>query len=287
MVELGAGTTLFRAIGIAYWVVALALVAAALWFPKRRSTKAILAIVVAALFLGFPISGYFERKKEQRERSERHAVARAHWEMRCQSALDKVYETASDVDGILLLKVRPVLSAENYKDPNFPGAALAGDTQGTSYIWSFLAYEQRNPDGSRAYINNERSSMPGYSFVDYVDPADGKRYRYTLGNPRELPVPNIVRSEVQLPPPRYALDFEDIVDPVDRSHWVAGTRLIVIDTLTGKVMAEKTFYLFDQGLGATGGGRLPWASGYLCPRQGGMAGSRFFVDQVLKPRSRS
>ena len=67
------------------------------------------------------------------------------------------------------------------------------------------------------------------------------------------------------PAPRYGVTFEDLVDPEDRTHWIAGSIVKVMDLETNEEIARHTRFAFDQGLGGRAGARTPWASPLLCP----------------------
>jgi hypothetical protein len=91
--------------------------------------------------------------------------------------------------------------------------------------------------------------------------------------------------------PRYAVDYEDIVDPADRAYWVAGTRIKVIDQQTGEVIAQLTRFVWDSGFGVSTTGRWPWSHAssrvdQQCPYTLGDRShiTRYFVDTVLIPK---
>ena len=103
--------------------------------------------------------------------------------------------------------------------------------------------------------------------------------------------PRVKRAEIKGPTARYAVDFEDLVDPEDRDLWIAGTVIRMIDRQTGELLAEYAEYAFDPGMGSGAGGRSPWqyagSHGQTrCPRTEWMTHShtRYIVDQVLKPQ---
>jgi hypothetical protein len=173
----------------------------------------------------------------------------------------------------------------------WPGAAFASEMTGDQYIKSFMMYENRDPKipDKRGYVSNILSPRPGYRYVDVVDDSDGVRYRYTLPFKRRPDSTNwgdyeFRRTPTNMPPPRYGVTFEDIVDPEDRKLWVAGSIVKVIDLEANEVMGELTRYAVDLGLGNTNQ-RSPWLLSRVCPRTEGLSGAktRFFVDQILKP----
>jgi len=87
---------------------------------------------------------------------------------------------------------------------------------------------------------------------------------------------------------RYAVSFVNQVSPSDRSHWVAGTIITLTDTQTNEVIATRESYSFEPGLGSRAGGRQPWRFAVTCPANSrklpGVHITRFFVDQILKPK---
>ncbi len=99
-------------------------------------------------------------------------------------------------------------------------------------------------------------------------------------------------KQVQASSTRYALDYEDLVDPADRAYWVAGTKLRVIDKQADQVIAELTRYVIDPGFGVSSTGRWPWSHATIrrdqvCPSNVNVplhTDSRYFVDTVLIPK---
>ncbi len=241
----------------------------------------------------------------------RYAKAEALFKERCKTAGVVIKRTVKDVEGIELAMIRPKLEwgDKRYFDPMFDGAAMAGEAQGDSYIASFLYSELRNPHTpeQRGVIQpphvtpglNQEAPRRGYRFVDVRDAASGEVLRYRV-------VPGLTGAEFrkrgawardlesaprQGTPARYAVDYEDIVDPVDRAYWLAGTRIKVIDQQTGEVIAQLTRFVWDPGFGVANTGRWPWDHadsrvGQQCPYTPGTMGyvTRFFVDTVLIPK---
>lgn len=232
----------------------------------------------------------------EQEYKERYAKAKALFEERCKSAGESIRRTIDDVEGVFLLRVRPKHQNRSGYDSMYPGAALIGKSSDEEYIASFLRYEIEGTGNTQRsmQLSDKPTSIRGYSFVDAYDLSDGKRYRYTnIYGPNNfppatyMPTPSLNKMLATDDPPRYAVTYEDLVDPEDRKYWVAGTVLKVLDTKTNEVIAEQTRYLFDTGLGGTDGHRNPWgwASSYVpgCSRDPRFYGeTRFFVDQVLK-----
>jgi hypothetical protein len=279
----------------------------ALWLPKTGKGKVGSAILAAAV-MSIPMVIGLKHQAERREQAAKEQVvvdrARTRFDELCRDAGYKINRTVDDVDAVMLLKVRPKLEFKDSADPMLPGAAMAGEQFGDAYIESFLGVESHD----RGYARGGRGSiggigeapLPRYRYVEAVDPNDGQRYRYTsVRNVRELTSATgvafkVYRSELKRElangvPPRYAVDYEDIVNIDDRKLWIAGTTIRVVDQRSGEVLAEYTTYLMDGGMGVTDGTRAPWVhashSRFQCPEIDGATSThtRYFVDRVLRP----
>lgn len=241
----------------------------------------------------------------QKAAQERYAKAKALFEERCKTAGVVIKRTVKDVEGIELTKIRQLIpwGGKEYFDPMFPEAAMAGEHRGDAYINQFLMTESidwRDPN-RRGSLNSPDfdtgSKFPlkrGYQFVEVVAPVTHTRYLAQLG--KYPPGTNLWVKPPMLTPvtkssTRYALDYEDIVDPAERQLWIAGTRLKVIDKERDEVIAVLTRYVWDAGFGVSSTGRWPWSYAAMsgsgeCPNLPGAKSdiSRKFVDTVLIPK---
>lgn len=61
--------------------------------------------------------------------------------------------------------------------------------------------------------------------------------------------------------------FDDISTREERSNWIAGSSLKVVDLDREKVIAERVGYMIDWAQGSRAGGRSPWlfAADNACP----------------------
>jgi hypothetical protein len=279
-------------IGTLYWLLVLAAIGVALWLPKRWFTKLFFVVAVIGGMV-VPIAlDVMAKREQQAQRTARLKNAMAHYAMRCKSAGEKIYKTVENVEGIFLIKLRPV---DNPSDP-VPRQFRMNDPYGEDYndegfIKSF--FWGRAQDGR---ITESSSIGLGYQYVDAIDPHDGNRYRYRsdLNDPDH---DKINKAALVVSGPRYGVTYDDISTIEDRKLWIAGSSLRVIDLETNEVIAERIGYMIDRGQGSEAGFRQPWAfAAYTaCPafplvrpgdtyvRQIGQ--TRIFVEKVLKPIS--
>lgn len=309
--------TLAQNVSIGYVIVFLIVLGLVLWRNKTTKAKLIGGIVTVGVFALLPYWLFIHKSPAQlkaiAERADflaRYEPAKALFEKLCkEQAGEKIYRTVADVEGILLLKMREEEKLEdvnrNRKDPMWPKAALPDERGGDAYIRSFLFDVQDK--GVIATINGitYAGAMPsslgagrtnGYRFVDVQDKATGKHTRYsatirpraTSPSKQEAFISGIATS---LDSPRYAVTFEDDVNPEYRKHWVAGTTLKIVDLSDKSVLATKTYFSFETGLGNTNQ-RSPWGLAFSC--EGLLKApqlyignldtqTRHFTDKVLKP----
>ena len=202
-----------------------------------------------------------ELKRDQQKAAEKEAEwrkryepAKARFDQLCQNAGEKIYRTADNVDGILLLKVRgddEKYQSNRYnplKDQMWEDAAVASEFEREEYVASFLPYF------SRAH----------YDYVDVLQ-KDGSIIRYS-GDWHMSDKP--FNQEINPPhPARYAVTYENDISWENRKHWIAGTTIKIIDTKTNELMAEKTMYAFVPELGYSKFEQNPnpWGRGERCP----------------------
>nr|WP_298167682.1 hypothetical protein [uncultured Pseudomonas sp.] len=213
---------------------------------------------------------------------QRAEAGKALWEEKCRTvAGEKIYKTVPDVEGLVLLKVRPKAWEPEWADPNWPGAAFAREARTDEYIATFLGYEYATrtkgvPDEItnelRGYIATDRRSglmdRPGYRYVDAIDSKDGQRYRYSgsvkvVGrkdtNAKGVQMVLERNPDYDLNIYRWTLDRAPAPDSIPRYAWSTP---------------------------ASSSNPSPWLTAYRCPDHevGVSAATRKFVDQVLIPR---
>jgi len=241
--------------------------------------------------------------------------AEAYYKEKCEKVAGiKIYKTVPEVEGVLLMKVRPNRTDRELADPNWPGAAFGREFYGESYIETFLGNEHRATKNGvvssvRGYINADKrpGSFPGYRWVEVIDPKDGQRYRYSGSvkpsgkkNPQAYKVElekdpnydmNIYRWSLDKLPspsktqPRYAVTFEDHVIPEERALWVASSTIKVLDLQTNEVLGEMTRYAMSYIHAPRNS--MPWLRHSICPDMnatGDAQSTRIFVDEILIPK---
>ena len=267
--------TLVTILVIGYWGTMLLL----LWFlvrfaykkPKRNPGKILSGSLTAAailiLFVWIIPKQLGPSKEEiqaQEEWDRKYKEAEAVFNEQCKTAGEKIYRTVDNVEGIMLLKVVPestVAEDTKTRDPMWDNAALQ-TSEGREFIAEFLGFY-----GSE-----------GYRYVDVLQTNHSDIIRYSG---KDFPLNQALNPRH---PARYAVTFENNVDPKLRRHWVAGATIRIIDRQTDEVIAEKITYAFEKGLGGTGGARMPWAFAVSCENKK-IFSSKLptFVTSVLKP----
>ncbi len=197
-------------------------------------------------------------KAEEAEWHKRYDPAKARFDQLCQNSGEKIYRTADNVDGILLLKVRG--DDEKYQDNSYnplkdqmwEDAAVESEFDREAYIEEFLL----------PYT----SSFPRYIYADVLQ-KNGLVIRYS----RQREDQNWVMEQKPTPHPRarYAVTYENDISWENRKHWIAGTTIKIIDTKTNELMAEKTMYAFVPALGYSelDQNPNPWGRGMRCPME--------------------
>jgi len=307
-----------NAITIGYWVLVAAVMLGVFFVFKGKTPiwgRILLALAIGGLLMSWPISNQIKHNKQKKERKTVYDAADAQFQMRCKSAGVKIYRTVDNVEGVLLMKLRPKWDPydQNQVDP-YGDDYDSGDGDPKGYISSFL---RGRSTGGHLIDDQKKIVSPGYRYVDVIE-ADGKRYRYT-GYMKEVgkKTPEYVARErlkdpsfsdgifefslkrtlAKGPAPRYGVTYDDIATPEERKMWIAGSSLKIIDLKTNQVIAERIGYMIDRGMGSTGGGRAPWqhAAKWACPKfPGGQSletlwtsgQARNFTEQVLKIKGR-
>jgi hypothetical protein len=229
----------------------------------------LIGLVICAALVGCFDYQHTESPKERQEK------AMAMWKERCKKSGEFIHKKAVNVEGIYLMKVRP--NNINFDDQFKMDDPYGRDLGGEGYIESFLrGFFHRDGRKKMPYRPKDPPRL-GYLYVEAVDPADGKRYRYTgkLEEPWKTDK-SYSRGYIRFvsdktlangPLPRYGVTYDDISTREEREYWIAGSSLKVIDLQTKEVMAERIGYMVDWAQGSRAGNREPWlfAADNACP----------------------
>ena len=217
-------------------------------------------------------------KAEEAEWHKRYDPAKARFDQLCQNAGEKIYRTADNVDGILLLKVRG--DDEKYQDNSY--------NPRKDQMWEDAAVESEfdREEYIEEFLFSSTGSLPKYAYADVLQ-KDGSWVRYSTRWENE----RWVRDKQPNPNSRarYAVTYENDLSWGTRKHWIAGTTIKVIDTKTNELMAEKTMYAFVPALGYSelDQNPNPWGRGMRCPDENSYEQKTvIFVSKVLIPPAR-
>ncbi|MBD9403931.1 hypothetical protein IB236_01240 [Acidovorax sp. ACV02] len=269
--------------------------------PVSRFVGILLVLGVWTFFANkWVTSGESQRHQEDRKYTEEFRPHAAHFEMVCEQAGTKVFETAKDVKSIALQAPRGDFTTYDLWDRNFKGDVYGGfDVQSSqSAEWdlvrTFLTkkeWEQQwHVPTKEDFLRYPQIEIQGHNegepgFFRYLDSSVGSHQTFSKGFHH--------KSES-----RYFVKWEDISTPQDREHWVAGSKWTITDLETGTLMAERIAYAIDLYQGSTksdsyGNSGLPWIrAGHIQqrrPPQDNACPSKTplynldFVRSVLKP----
>jgi hypothetical protein len=295
---------ILQGIGVLYWLLVVGALGLVLWKAKGWVPKALGCFAVLVVMV-LPVALHvFNKQQQHNEAKSKIDAALARFEMRCKGAGEKITRTVENVDGVVWMKWRDKLDVNDDYDQFKQFDPFGRDCTEQGCIEQLL----RVTSGADKNPEEAARRKAGYRFVETIDPADQKRYRYvgTIGlrwsaeeierhkkeTGQEPPAFSHTfhtkRSPIESYTARYGIAWDDISTREDREHWVAGGSLKVIDLQTNEVIAERIGYMMDQGQGSRAGFRTPWrmAERTACPvfldgRRG--AESRSFVQKVLQP----
>lgn len=306
---------LLAAVGWLYWALALVPIALALWLPrawwlKLASTAVVVGAVVYPVFVR-PVQNHVdERERDRIEYQQRLAEATAQFEMRCRSAGEFIRRTVDNVEEVVWMKWRDKRQVADDYDQFTKTDPFGRDCEAEGCIEQLLTL----PEQGGRFAREVQQRKGRFRWVETVDPADGRMYRYS-GSMKPVPswTPEAIeerrrrtgkeledysywfktdRQPIERFTARYGITWDDISTPEDREHWIAGGRLQVIDLQTNEVIGERIGYMMDRGLGDRSGFRTPWsfAKETACPnlvdesgRRSNIGFTNRFLERVLKP----
>ena len=241
----------------------------------------VIAVILSILIVPIPYKREIEQAKEKKieqynERKEKYEQAKAVFDEQCKKAGEKIYRTVDNVDGVMLVKIRDKGDiALHLNDPMFEDAVVSARyDQGGTYIASFL---------NKSKIKDSRSVIKAYKFVDVLK-EDGSISRYveykghgSIDEERD----GVIKNPDN--PARYAVTYENNVDPELRKHWVAGTTIKIIDRQTNELLAEKTIFAFARTMGNYVHGAWVYSRMDFCPENVSAEPTAHFTVTILKP----
>lgn len=282
---------ILAAVGWGYVIVSLIAIALALWLPKGKGSKVVATLIVLGIASIFPIQGlqgYMKEKDAAEAYQEKLAQAQALFAERCKTAGERIYRTVENVEGVFLMKIRP-------DKINFSEQYLLDDPygqqnwRGEGYVEEFLAGR------ADAYWLTDKTTKSAYRFVEVVDRATQKVLTYTFisaGKEHQNKL-HLVSLDKLERTARFAVDWQDESTRADRDSWIACGSVSVLDIDTKEILGKRTGCMLDVGVGATSGGRSPWAFARdtACPASRKTPDGRAifdpvdrnFVEKVLKP----
>jgi hypothetical protein len=265
-------------LGAVYWMIT----AAAVWWAWKRAASrqnAMKRVLAVLLVFGIGPAVFFLNTAPSQ-----HKKAMALFAERCKSSGETIKRFVENVDGVVWMKWRePYSNAGNFAEQFKLNDPFGRDCGAESCIADLLRVSR----GMELNPQQTKLHSKGYRFVETIDPADGKPYRYIAqlahswseeGVERhkretgtDVPMHSyrvrLVREQIEAFTARYGLVWEDISTSEDRKHWIAGGRLRIVDLSSNETLAERLGYMIDQGQGSEEGGRSPWlfARSTACP----------------------
>jgi len=288
---------LFELIVGVYFLGWLLFLVPATWFPKKRKHKIVAAIIVTVAYHGPFAYFVYIGKKIDTERKKKYPPAKALFYKLCAEAQENIYKTAKNVEGILLLNIRKGDIEKDKYDPYWPDAALPTEYLNEDYILSFLDRSfshdiwRGNGRTDGWYNKVKRKSLPstlvGYAYVDVKEGEVFMRYKYgeEYENGEKLVTTRLEKEQSPLKLARYKVSFFNNTSPEYRKHWIASTTVTITDTWSHEIMAEKTWYTFQQAVGIKiDNKRSSWSQhGDTCPKLDSQTYiTARFVNKVLQ-----
>jgi hypothetical protein len=273
MIELTGLGSVLRGIGALYWALAVGLLSLALWKGKGTVGKALWAGAVVVVFGYLPVTKAIEHSKKEAYARE----AWAYFKKKCDiEAGEKIYKTFTGVKSVLIVKPLPPATEKDLYDQFWYGDPYSDATPHEKRAESAalrLAYQRPG---------DQRNTTHQLEFVESPAPDSTKIIRYYYVGDSKKHSQEIVDRAVS----RFGISWEDISTPEDRNHWVAASRLRIVDLAENSVIAERIGYLIEVGFGSNEGQRRPWlvsremAKGNSCPAVNTYS-DRSFILRVL------
>ena len=278
---------LFDWAGWAYLLATIGAIAAAAFIPSSKSTKTASVILVLGLSSVLPLQVYLGYRGSMAEGAQREAQlkrAMGIYADRCKSAGVRVYSRPERVNALMLEQLRPDVNRyDQYALDDPYGSDFPGEAYAMSFLWARAEWPR---------LDETATAGARFAYVVYRSATD-KNVLLQMTPTSERNTNGTVRFSVNPTNivPKYTLRFIDMSTKADRDHWIAGSKLQLIESESGSVVAEREGWMIDVGQGDRSGERQPWtyAAATACPpfpklhetypyRRGQ---ARRFVDQVF------
>ncbi|GHU00009.1 hypothetical protein FACS1894154_08300 [Betaproteobacteria bacterium] len=243
------------------------------WSWKVRGTY--LGLIAAYFTFGMFIPVYNAKTEQAKERTKRQTYA--------QEAYDYFYKKCAEdsgrfvykpvetpQDSVYMMKPRKGATIKELRDQFWMGDPYAGALYGGNALRMEAEFLLK---GGR--VKKGGNLIPPVSFVEAPDFVNQERlWRYTMkptgimiqgaGRSASAPLIPEMRADsdpVEVIQSRYGYTWDDLSTLEDRNHWVAKSRLQIVDLKTNEVIAERIGYVFESGFGSKGYGsaRTPWS----------------------------
>ncbi len=148
----------------------------------KRIQQLVAALLAAATMAACAQAPQTERQAAEREATKtRMTDGKTLFDEKCANvAGEKIYRKVENVEGVLLMKVRPTAGDAQWSNRDWPGAAFAREATANGFIETFLGYEYGSStlDGTatpvrpdyRGFISpgSHPGGQPGYRWVEVV-----------------------------------------------------------------------------------------------------------------------
>ncbi|GHT96017.1 hypothetical protein FACS1894116_12450 [Betaproteobacteria bacterium] len=246
------------------------------WSWKVRGTC--LGLIAAYFTFGMFIPVYNAKTEQVKERTKRQTYAQEaydYFHKKCAEDSGRfVYKPVeTPQDSVYMMKPRKAATYQELNDQFWMGDPYAGSHlgEGDDVVKAEARVLLRG-----GLVKKGGDVISPVSFVEAPDFVDQKRsWRYTMkptgimiqGYGRSASAPLIPemradRDSVDAIQSRYGYTWDDLSTLEDRNHWVAKSRLQIVDLKTNEVIAERIGYVIEEGFGSKGEGsaRSPWMS---------------------------
>jgi len=249
MLELTGFDSGLRGIGFLYWALAIGALVLAIRYGKGVRGKIIWTAVAIVAFGCLPGKALVE----QHQRNTYAKEAWAYFKKLCdEKSGEKIYKTYTGVKSVLVVKPLPPATEKDLYDQFWYGDPYSNDLpvedRGDRAAAKFI--------GGRQFVKEYSYADNGYSFVELRAGKEGEGPFVRMTHLTDSPF--FSKSQIAKPESRFGIDWNDISTPEDRKHWVAASRLRILDLTDNSVVADRIGFLIEPGFGSTVGQRRPW-----------------------------